>query len=397
MTERLYYTDSYLRRFTARVSEVAGGGRTVYLDRTAFYPTSGGQPFDLGAIGGVAVVEVADEDERIAHKLAAPIEAAPLDPADIECSVDWSRRFDHMQQHTGQHLLSAVFEELFGLKTISFHLGAESSTIDLEGSNAAPETASQAERRANEVVFENRPVAVTFEDSAQARGLRKPSERAGILRIVSIEAIDRSACGGTHVRATGEIGAILIRKLEKIRGQTRVEFLCGGRAVGRARADYEALSRAAHLFSSPLDEVPAMLAERLESARAVEKSKRKLELELAAHRGQELYRNTEAAADGFRRVFERATSGNLEDLRAVAQNFTAHSKAVFLAALHEPPSALLAVSEDAAIDAGKLLKAALAEAGGRGGGTARMAQGSAPDAPQLEIVLQALKTVTGFT
>ncbi len=202
-------------------------------------------------------------------------------------SIDWARRFDHMQQHTGQHLLSAVFEESFGLKTVSFHLGAESATIDIEG-NADASVAQKAERRANEIVFENRPVDVTFEDSALAQGLRKPSERAGTLRIISIDGVDRSACGGTHVRATGEIGVILIRKLEKIRNQTRVEFLCGGRAVRRARADYEALSRAAQLFSSPLDNVPAMLAEQLESTRAAEKSRRKLELELAAYKGREL-------------------------------------------------------------------------------------------------------------
>jgi alanyl-tRNA synthetase len=384
MTERLYYTDSYLRGFSAQVTELAGEGRTVYLDRTAFYPTSGGQPFDIGSIGGVAVIEVADEEEHIAHKLAAPIAARA-----VECAVDWDRRFDHMQQHTGQHLLSAVLEELFRLKTVSFHLGAESATIDLEG-NADAGAMQKAERRANEIVFENRPVAVSFEDAAQAKALRKPSDREGTLRIVSIDGLDRSACGGTHVRATGEIGAILIRKLEKIRTQTRVEFLCGGRAVRRARADFEALSRAAQLFSAPLDSVPAMLAEQLETARAAEKSRRKLELDLAAYRGRELYRQTAPGADGFRRISQRAAAGNLEDLRAVAQNFAAHSKAVFLAALNDPPSVLLAVSEDAGIDAGKILKAALTEAGGRGGGTARMAQGSVPDAAKLEAVLRAV-------
>ncbi len=386
MTERLYYTDSYLRSFSAQIIERADGGRTIYLDRTAFYPTSGGQPFDVGSIAGVAVMEVADEEERIAHKLAAPVDADT-----VECAVDWDRRFDHMQQHTGQHLLSAVFEESFRLKTVSFHLGTESATIDLEG-NADAAAIREAERRANEIVFENRMVSVSFEDAAQAAGLRKPSERAGTLRVISIEGVDRSACGGTHVRATGEIGPILIRKLEKIRSQTRVEFLCGGRAVRRARADYEALARAAQLFSSPLDSVPAMLAEQLETARTAEKSRRKLELELAAYRGREMYQETAAGPDGFRRVLQRAAAGSLEDLRAVAQNFTAHSKAVFLAALNDPPSALLAVSEDAGIDAGKILKAALTEAGGRGGGTARMAQGSVPDAGKIDALLRAVES-----
>jgi alanyl-tRNA synthetase len=211
MTERLYYTDSYLRDFTARITGHADDGRTVYLDRTAFYPTSGGQPFDTGSIAGVAVLDVVDEDERIAHKLAGvvqagAVEASPVDAATVACAVDWRRRFDHMQQHTGQHLLSAVFEELFHLKTVSFHLGAESATIDIEGGGVEARTILQAERRANQVVFENRPVVVEFQNAADAQGLRKPSDRDGTLRIVSIDGLDRSACGGTHVRATGETG-----------------------------------------------------------------------------------------------------------------------------------------------------------------------------------------------
>ena len=385
MTERLYYTDSYLREFPARIVELSPDGLTVYLDRTAFYPASGGQPSDTGAIAGVAMLDAADEGERIAHHVAAPLDAGPVD-----CVVDWKRRFDHMQQHSGQHLLSAVFEELFALHTVSFHLGAESSTIDLEGGPVEPATVRQAERRANEIVCENRPVAVRFEDAGEARDLRKPSGREGTLRIVSIEALDRSACGGTHVRATGEIGPILLRKIDKVRQTTRVEFLCGGRAAARARADYEALLKAAQLFSTPLDEVPSLVAAQLEAAHAAEKAGRKLELELAAYRGRELYQAETPAPDGVRRVSRRAERGSLEDLRAIAQSFTAQPKAVFLAALNEPPSVLLAASADAGIDCGKALKAALAEAGGRGGGSARMAQGSVPDRAALERVLEKL-------
>jgi alanyl-tRNA synthetase len=390
MTERLYYTDSYLRDFAARITGRADDGRTVYLDRTAFYPTSGGQPFDIGSIAGVPVVDVVDEDERIAHKLSGVLESGAAEAAPLACAIDWARRFDHMQQHTGQHLLSAVFEELFHLKTVSFHLGAESATIDIEGGAVEPRTILEAERRANQVVFENRPVAVEFRDAAVVQGLRKPSDRDGTLRIVSIDGLDRSACGGTHVRFTGEIGPILIRKLDRIRQTVRVEFLCGSRAVARARADYEALSKAGQLFSSPLDEVPAMLAAQMESARAAEKVHRKLELDLAAYRGSELYRNTAPDDDGFRRVSQRAARGSLEELRAVAQNFTAQPKAIFTATLGEPPSVLFAVSEDSGIDAGKALKTAIAEAGGRGGGNARIAQGSVPDAAQLQRVLAKL-------
>jgi alanyl-tRNA synthetase len=385
MTERLYYTDSYLRDFTARIVDASADGCTVYLDRTAFYPTSGGQPFDTGSIGGVPVVDVADEDQRIAHRLAAL-----LPPGPVDCSVDWPRRFDHMQQHSGQHLLSAVFEELFGLKTVSFHLSAESSTIDLEGPAVDARTLQEAELRANQVVFENRPLAVHFEHAAQAQGLRKPSDREGLLRIVAIDGLDRSACGGTHVRSTGEIGAVMLRRVEKIRQSTRVEFRCGGRAVRRARADYEALAKTAQLFSVPLDDVPDSVAAQLDAARTAEKTRRKLELDLAAYQGRELYAAMAPGADGLRRVSRRLETGSLEELRAIAQSFTAQPKALFLATLASPPSILLAVSEDAGVDAGKALKAALAEASGRGGGNARIAQGSVANAGLLDSVVSRL-------
>ena len=384
MTERLYYTDSYGREFQARVVERSADGRTVYLDRTLFYPSSGGQPFDVGSISGVAVVEVVEEDDgRIAHHLAAPLG----EEGAVTGEIDWARRFDHMQQHSGQHVLSAVFEDLFGLHTVSFHLGAESATIDLEGGGVEAHTVVEAERRANQLVAENRAVDVQYEDAGAAQGLRKPSERAGTLRIVSVDGLDRSACGGTHVRSTGEIGPILLRKTEKIRQSVRVEFVCGGRAVRRERADFEALSRIAQLFSASVDEVAPMVAAHLEAAKAGERARRKLELEVAAYRGKELYATTEPGPDGMRRAIERLEHGNLEDLRAVAQNFTAQTKAIFVATLKDPPSVLVAASADSGVDAGKLLKAALTEAGGRGGGNARIAQGAVPEAALLDLLV----------
>jgi len=388
MTERLYYTDSYVRSFTAHLAGASADGLTVYLDRTAFYPASGGQPFDTGSIAGVPVVDVVDEAERVAHRLASAV--ANTGDAALDCAIDWPRRFDHMQQHSGQHLLSAVFEELFSLRTVSFHLGAESSTIDLEGGGVEPRAVEEAERRANQVIYENRPLAVEFQDAAEASGLRKASGREGTLRIVSIDGLDRSACGGTHVRATGEIGVVLIRKLERIRQSTRVEFLCGGRAVRRARADFLALTAAAQAFSSPLDDVPSLVASQLETARAAEKARRKLEFELGTYQGRELYLATAPGADGIRRVVRRVERGALDELRPVAQSFTAQARAVFLVALADPPSVLLAASADSGVDAGKALKIALAAAGGRGGGSAVMAQGSVPDRPSLDRILESL-------
>jgi len=183
MTVRHYYTDAYRAEFTAAIVERSGDGTRVYLDETAFYPTSGGQPHDVGTLGGVAVVDVVDEDERIAHVLAAPLGGS--EPR-LVGRIDWVRRYDHMQQHTGQHLLSAVFEDMFGAKTVSVHFGPESSTLDLDVESLTHEQLVAAETRANELVGEARPVVVTFEDAQAAQGLRKASERTGTLRVVSI-------------------------------------------------------------------------------------------------------------------------------------------------------------------------------------------------------------------
>src|SRR6185295_18188337 len=247
MTERLYYQDCYLREFAARVVEIADGGRRVYLDRTAFYPTSGGQPFDLGTLAGIAVREVIDEEDRIGHVLDAPLGAA----TEVTGAIDWDRRYDHMQQHTGQHLLSAVLEELFAIRTVSFHLGSEVSTIDVEAPALTAKQLERAEDRCAEIIAEARPVQITFEDASSDLELRKASTRTGTLRIVSIGGVDRSACGGTHVRTAAEIGMVLTGKLEKIRGITRVEFVCGKRALRRAQSDNRLVASIGRALSVP--------------------------------------------------------------------------------------------------------------------------------------------------
>ncbi|HJX87060.1 MAG TPA: alanyl-tRNA editing protein, partial [Gemmatimonadales bacterium] len=237
MTRRLYYTDSYLTAFPAEVVDRAEDGALVYLDRTAFYPTSGGQPHDTGRLGSARVLDVVDQGDRIAHRVDTPLPAGPVDGA-----IDWPRRFDHMQQHTGQHLLSAVLADLTGHATISVHFGREISTLDLDTPELPHDQVVEAELRANRIVTENRPVEVSFEEAASAEGLRKASEREGTLRVVSIRDLDRSACGGTHVRTTGEIGPVFIRRLERVRKTVRLEFLCGERAVRRARTDADLLA-----------------------------------------------------------------------------------------------------------------------------------------------------------
>ena len=385
MTSRLYYQDSYLRSFRAAVVETADDGRRVYLDQTAFYPSSGGQPFDTGQIGASRVMDVLDEEEqdRIAHVVETPLVAGSYD-----CAVDWPRRWDHMQQHTGQHLLSAVLLDLFNAPTVSFHLGQLSSTIDIETRNLAPEQIDQAVERANQIVCESRSVTVSYHEATQDVRLRKPSERAGTLRVVSIQDLDRSACGGTHVRSTGEIGAILIRSIDKVRGHVRVEFLCGGRAIRRARADYEALSRIARHFSAPSDQVPALVAQQGERLAEADKLRRKLAFELAQVRGRELHASTTPNAAGLRVHVGRLEKGPMSDeVRAEAQAFAGAGNAVYVVACAEPASVLVAVSQPGPFAAGATLKPLLEQHGGRGGGNAQLAQGSLPSREAADLVV----------
>jgi alanyl-tRNA synthetase len=402
MTERLYYGDSYLTRFDATLLGRDDSGRRLYLDRTAFYPTSGGQQFDLGRLQpegsplSLNVVDVVDEGERIAHVLSEAPAELPTG-THLEGSIDWARRFDHMQQHSGQHLLSAVFQELTGNATSSVHFGEQTSTLDLDAASVTPEQLCAVEERANAAVFEDLELSVSLEDADAATGLRKPSARRGPLRIVSITGVDRSACGGTHVRRTGEIGPILLRKLDRVRKSARVEFVCGGRATRRARADYELLSRSSALFSTGIDELPALLEARASELQQALKRERELQQQLDEYRARELYAASLAQAPEAARVWtlERRQSGGLQDVRGLAQQYAAQPRAVFIAALEQPPSLLIASAEDSAVDASLLLRSTLTAAGGRGGGNARLAQGSAPSVTALEQALSAVRAQLG--
>jgi len=374
MTERLYYQDCYLREFRARV--IATEGLRVYLDRTAFYPTSGGQSYDLGSLNGIAVKDVIDEDDRIAHLLEAPLGAT-----EVVGVVDWERRYDHMQQHTGQHLLSAVLDELFKIRTVSFHLGAEVSTIDVDAPLLTPQQLESVEDRCAQVIADARPVHIAFEDASATLELRKASERSGTLRIVSIEGVDRSACGGTHVRTAAEIGMVLAGRTEKVRGSTRLEFVCGKRALRRARADNRLLAAIGRTLSVPPEQSPDLLAGLIDRNKSLEKTAQRLAAELAHREGNDLYQTATPGPDGIRRLIQR---GPIDDaMRARAKAFAAGQKAVFLAVCDQPPSVLLAASADSGVHAGDRVKAAVTASHGRGGGNQLLGQGSIPDAAAL--------------
>lgn len=384
-TERLYYTDCYLREFEAQVldSKDETRGTRVVLDRTAFYPESGGQPSDRGTLGGANVLDVVDEGDAVIHIL----DRALPDKA-VQGAIDWRRRFDHMQQHTGQHVLSATFERLAGLKTVSFHLGAGASSIDLDSERVGQKQMEAAEEAANDVIFEDRPVRIFFraEEEVRQLDLRKQTERSGEVRLVEIKDFDLSACGGTHVSSTGAIGVILVRKIERMKGKTRVEFLCGRRALAAARCDYQALSEAARQFSAPGEQVPALLTRQFEELRAMNRTRQKLMERLAEYRARELY--SAAAERNGRRVVRAVLDGSDVDAKRLAHEITHQPGAVALVAAKGKTAALFfAQSPGGPADMGALLKQTLARFGGKGGGTRDFAQGGGVDEAKLEEAL----------
>jgi alanyl-tRNA synthetase len=396
MTERLYYHDATITTFNARLSELVDAGRKVYLDRTAFYPTSGGQPHDIGTLGGIGVIDVIDEGDRIAHVLNAPMELAPA--MELRGEVNWERRHDNMQQHTGQHLLSAVLEDMLQLRTVSVHFGDESSTLDVAdatgtGNVLDPSVIERVELRVNQLVAESRPVRVTFEDAAAAMGLRKPSDRDGVLRIVTIEGVDRSACGGTHVGSTAAIGPVMLRRQERVKLGLRIEFVCGQRAIRRARRDLEALSRIGRSFSASIDEAANLVEGQAAQLLELQNENRRQAEALATYRAAELHAAAAPREDGLKFIVERVKTG-ADSARSLALAFAPLSRVVFVAASHAPPSVLMATSADSGVDAGKTLRPLLERVGGRGGGSPRLAQGSAPSGDAVEQVVAWITTGT---
>jgi len=286
-TKRLYFDDSYKIEFEAEVEDrlVYEDRPSVVLDRTCFYPDSGGQPSDKGTIEGVEVLKVVEDGERIVHVLAADVPAGS-----IRGKIDWTTRFDHMQQHSGQHILSQAFFELLRGETRSFHLGAEISTLEIGLAKAEEEDIERVERRANEVVFENREIKTYFvaEERIGEIPLRRPPQKGGLIRVVEADTFDYSACGGTHCRRTGEIGLIKIIKGERIRGNLRFEFLCGGRALRDYALKNRVVRQLVGQFNVKEADVAASVAKLAEEMKAFKKQVRKCEEALAVFEAQGL-------------------------------------------------------------------------------------------------------------
>jgi len=394
MTDRIYYTEPACRSFEATVTRAAEreGRSVVVLDRTAFYPTSGGQPFDIGRLGPVEVVETIDEDSEVVHVVSGPLSAGDR----VRGEIDWARRFDHMQQHTGQHVLSAAFDRLFENRTTSFHMGAEVSTIDI-AREALPSEVDRAVDQANLVVWEDREVSVRFVSAGEASRLplRKEPIREGTLRLVEIRDFDLSACGGTHVSRTGAIGMIAVANAERFRGGSRLTFVCGGRASRMFRTYRDAVSGAVRLLSVLPHELPAAIERAQLESRDLRRTVSRLQGQLAGHEAVRLLEGAETL--GERRVVVQVLEGwDAAGLKAIASSLVAQSGVVV--ALVSPGASMAVVvarSQNLGVDSNKALRTLLDRFGGRGGGRPELAQGAGLVGKSDEILAVARELLFG--
>jgi alanyl-tRNA synthetase len=408
MTERLYYHDPFLYEFEGEVVELVPASAInarhgVVLDRTAFYPTSGGQVYDTGWFADAAgaktrVAQVEElEDGRVVHYLEA--EQGPEKGSRVRGVIDDARRRDHMQQHSGQHVLSAAYIRLFEIPTVSFHMGDETCSIDLDTPRLASEQVVEAERLANQIVQENRPVAIRFvrQEEVASLGLRKvPVVDKAELRLIDIENFDLTACGGTHVRGTGQIGCILLRKVEKVRQGWRVEFVCGQWVVGIARKDYGALTEAAGLFSAHIWDVPQQVRKSIEEMKTARKAGEHLLEELTEFQATKILAETGAEA-GKKIVAKVYADRDAAGIKLLAQKLTRLESSVMalLGTTLGQPALVFAQSPGGTVDAGALLKEVLAKFGGRGGGSKDFAQGGLAKAESVEGAIQEAATRVG--
>ena len=396
MTERLYYTDAYLADFESEVLSCVPSDERfeVTLAASAFYPTGGGQPHDLGELGGRRVLDVIDREEQgVAHIVDGPLEPG----ATVRGVIDWTRRFDHMQQHSGQHLLSAAFASVVQARTESFHLGTEASTIDLNRL-VSPSEISSVEDEVNRVVWADREVRVCFAaaDDAAALALRKESARTGTLRLIDMDGFDRSACGGTHVSRTGAVGLIAVTGWEKFKGGTRVEFRCGSRALRRLRGWREVFSDTSRVLSVVPEGLAAAI-ERLQGEnKTLGRAVREMQAQLAGHQAKEWVETGERLPDGRTLVVQTLDGWDATGLKAIA-SAAAAAPGVCVAVFSGSTPALAVIARAADVkvmDAAQALRALVARFGGKGGGKPEFAQGGGLEG-DIQEILRAARELLG--
>lgn len=385
-TVRAYYDDPYCREWTATVlRRVAGAGRVgLVLDRTCFYPGGGGQPADTGTIGGQRLLGITEDGDLVHWVSADPGEDA------VSCALDWPRRLDRMQQHTGQHILSAAFEHVLDADTVSFHLGEDTVSIDIARVGLTDDDLRRVEQAANEVVMSDAPVRVHYFAPGEPipLPLRKPPAVEGRVRIVAVEGVDYSPCGGTHCARTGEVGPIKIVHAERRGQETRIYFLCGGRAL----ADYQrkhaiVASLATHFTVADAELADAVM--RLEDeARALRKALEQAQARLFEMEAARLLEEAETIGDVrvVARVFD---DRNGEAVKRLALHLTAQGRCVaLLASRSERVQVAFARSDDVGYDMAALLRKVAPIFGGRGGGQPQIAQGGGTDTSRIEDALR---------
>jgi len=392
-TERLYYSDSHLIEFEARVtdrSERVSGWTAVTLDRTAFYPTGGGQPSDTGTLNGARVLECIDaEDDGVLHVVQG---RAPEIGASVKGRIDWARRLDHIQQHTGQHILSQALVSLFNAPTRAFRVMAESCEIDVELTNPGDEVIERAVELANNVIWEDRQITIntaTREEAARLP-LRKESSREGELRLIEIEGFDLTPCGGTHAYRTGEVGLIAVRSWERAKGLTRIEFVAGGRALADYRRANKTARTVAGLFSAGRDDAAKLTSHMLEENKELHRRIRTLAEVAARVEANELLATVSPNPSGIQVVSRIFESRDAESLKHLAQALISHSSTIALLASREQEAARLvfARSADTDGDMSALMREVCATIDGRGGGKADMAQGGGRNVERLSEALE---------
>jgi alanyl-tRNA synthetase len=394
-TRRLYYDDSFQDNFSAQVlscevleeaeDSPSGPRWGVVLDQSLLYPSSGGQPNDLGKLGDANVLDVQDGEDRILHVVDRPVAIGRVDGC-----IHWPRRFDHMQQHTGQHLLSAIFQERFGLVTVSFHLGELVSTIDLRGPQPSPPVLEGAARAANAVIFEDREITVRYGTAEQFAelGVRKEVDRKGILRAIEIAGIDLQPCGGTHLRHTGQLGMILLRGCNKIRQEWRVEFICGGRAEAAARSDAGLISQvSAQLKCAPQD-LTASVERLLRDREASAKRLKTLLPKVAESDAAALLATVSPRPDGIRVIAQVLENVEPDYLQQLATALGKTENVVALLADQLTGHIVFAQNPKAGKDMNALLKKVFEQFAGKGGGSKDFARGTLSTPPSAKDLIR---------